>query len=326
MRHESNDIETPRADWGFFGPDSMPWRLLADDPVVFVGATYATFIFELYPPCAVLTDKVGSLYRDPVGRARATADYVYAVVFGDSPTAYRVAEPVRRVHNLIEGTWPATGRTYRPADPENLVWLHMTWGEGLLRAHQAYGPKALGRDEIDRFWREFVPFAMLQGAPRELIPASAEQAEAYMQDMTAKFALTSAGRRAVRQVLAPQIPATGVARTPAAWLARAFGESAVALLDDDVRRLVPVSTPQRAAPAARAASRVLLGGLRRADRLLPPVPLAYEAGTTEYLRAMRARDAWVADGRPPAEVEQVDQSMFEVIVPKRARKAVGAPS
>lgn len=312
MRFESNDITTPREDWGFFGPDSMPWRLL-DDVCIYVAATYATFIFELYPPCAVLTDKVGSLYRDPLGRGQRSADYMYGVVYGDSPTAYRLAAPVRRVHNKISGQWATTGATYRPADPENLVWLHMTWAEGMLRAHQAYGPAQLSRAEIDRFWREFVPFAMLQGAPRELIPAGVDEAEAYMAEMNAKFALTAAGHRAIRQVLAPQIPQVGRAKPVVAALSRVFSEAAVALLDDDVRILTGVTTPKWSGAAVRAAYKPVLAGMRRLDRFLPTVPLATEVGTNEFLRAMIARDAWIEAGRPPVELEQVDLGAAEPV-------------
>jgi uncharacterized protein (DUF2236 family) len=269
-----------------------------------IGSEYAALIFELYPPCAVLTDKVGSLYRDPIERARGTLDYSYVVVYGDTATAYRAAALVRRVHRAIKATCPTTGATLSPAEPTNALWLHMTAAEGWVRAYQAYGPEALTAGEVDRFWAEFVPFAELQGVPRDMVPASAAEAEAYFAEMYPKLALTPAGRRGLDQVLRPRVDG----RTDLRLLVgtRVLAESAVALLDHEVRALVGVHTPRASGPAVRAAFRQVFGIMRRIPGALPDGMLARDSGANEIDRAARAKREWVSAGCPPVVIAEVD--------------------
>lgn len=306
-------------DWGFFGPGTVCWEIV-NDPSSIIGAFYAALIFELYPPCAILTDKVGSLYREPFRRARGTIDYTYVVVYGDTQTAYDAAAPVRRMHNAIKADWAMTGTTYRPADPENLLWLHMTSADGFVRANRAYAERPLTDAEVDRFWAEFVPFAELQGAPREMVPASASAAAAYFEEMRPKFALTAAGRRALDQVLYPQTGKRGgrlIAR-----LVRAYAESAVALLEDGDRALIGVNSPRAAAPVVRATVRRALAVTRRVPALPSDALLSTPAGVAAIAHAREVERSWVAAGRPSYTPPRVDLNEARANnKPQRGRRA-----
>lgn len=218
-----------RQDDGFFGPGSIVWDLNGH-PCAVHAAICNTLLFELYPSCAALSDSVDSLYTDPIGRARRTLTYVHHVVFGDTATAHQAAAFVRRLHDCITIEFPkGSGRTICAADPDQLLWLHMTQADSMLRAHRTYG-RRLTPVELDRFWSEFRPFAELQGVPREMVPGSQAEADAYFAQMRTQLRRTDAGDRAIRQVMSPEVDGHlgRVLRT----VLKLVGPAAVELLDD----------------------------------------------------------------------------------------------
>ncbi|BAX96199.1 hypothetical protein MSTE_00864 [Mycobacteroides stephanolepidis] len=269
---------------GYFGPDSVPWRLFSH-PCVVAGAVYNAVIFELYPPCATLSDQVDSLYVDPIGRARRTLGYVYSVIFGATATADRAAKYVRAMHDSISPLRDGD-KLHWVSDPENLLWLHMTNGDGALRAHAAYGEGELSSVEQDDFWRQLAPFAQLQGVPPELIPMSAAEAEAYFARMWPQLKLTDAGQRAFSQVMNPQ----GLSaqwkpvKLPLALVVR----SGVALLPNDVLHMIGLDSRS---PALTVARRVARGGYWLLDQpgardVLPAVALPRAVETMRAARSL----------------------------------------
>lgn len=267
-----------------FGPDSIPWRLI-DHTALVPAAIYNAMIFELYPPCAYLSDNVGSLYDDPIGRALRTVAYIYTVIYGSRDQAVAVAEHVRRMHETMFTTWAVTGKQYCAADPDNLLWLHMTFVRGLLIAHERYGLGTLEPDEADRCWAEFVPFATLQGVPEDLVPSTAAEADEYFARMWPLLSLVGPGRRAITQSLAPSIkgvygPALSAALRPIMWMG-------ATLLEDDLKDLIGF----RLNPVKRLA--VTPAVVRQLARINVTVPLARIAhrSAPALVRAARRREA-----------------------------------
>lgn len=267
---------------GYFGPDSVPWRLY-QHPCVAAAAVYNAIVFELYPPCAVLSDQVDSLYMDPIGRARRTLGYVYSVLYGDVQTADRAAAFVRDLHDNIAPV-QVNGRMHRVADPDNLLWLHMSQGDAILRAHAAYGEGVLTDGERDDFWRQFAPFAQLQGVPLDMIPTSSAEADVYFARIWPQLELTDAGRRAFEQVMNPQGLSWEWAsiKVPLGLVVR----SGVALLPRDLKQMIGVGRFDLSVEASRHLGRPLYRALTLpgARDILPAVA---QPNSADLLRGVR---------------------------------------
>src|SRR5215471_8839334 len=98
-------------DAGFFGPDSVAWRLHAD-PVMLVGGMRALLVQALEPRAMAAVDQFGKFREDPWGRLERTTNFVLATTFGDTAAADEAAARVRGVHARIHGVDPHTGREF----------------------------------------------------------------------------------------------------------------------------------------------------------------------------------------------------------------------
>src|SRR5450432_2306910 len=114
------------ADDGFFGPDSVTWRISADlaGPI---GGLRALLMQALHPLAMAGVDQHSDWRQDPVGRLAATSAYLATVTFGDRGSAERVAARVRRIHEYVRGVDTVTGRAYEAGDPALLLWVHATF-------------------------------------------------------------------------------------------------------------------------------------------------------------------------------------------------------
>ncbi len=120
-------------DAGFFGPDSVAWRLHSD-PVMLAGGMRALLVQALNPRAMAAVDQFGKFREDPWGRLERTSNFVLATTFGDTATAEAAAARVRAVHTRIFGVDPHTGTAYSATDPDLLLWIHAVEVESFVRA------------------------------------------------------------------------------------------------------------------------------------------------------------------------------------------------
>src|SRR6201996_7023349 len=93
------------ADDGFFGPDSVTWRLHSDlrQPV----AGLRSLVLQALHPLAMAGVDQHSQWRDdPVTRFASTAAYVLTTTYGDRAAAQAAADRVRKIHQWVRGTDP----------------------------------------------------------------------------------------------------------------------------------------------------------------------------------------------------------------------------
>ncbi|SFL67033.1 oxygenase MpaB family protein [Geodermatophilus ruber] len=216
---------TSRRDWtpeedllGFFGPDSVTWRVHAD-PVFSVGGLRALLLQALHPVAmdGVATFSAG-FRTDPWPRLARTAAYVDTLTFGSRREAMRAVRRVRGLHRRLVGVEPRGGRAYRVDDPDLLLWVHCCEVDSLLDVARRAGVLA-GDVDADRYVAEQVIAAVLVGCTEDDVPRTAAELAAYLEGMRPSLVVTPAARNACRLVLVPPMPAWVRFLTPAqpAW-------------------------------------------------------------------------------------------------------------
>ena len=250
-------------DLGYFGPDSVTWRIHAD-PVQWVAGVRALFLLTLHPLAMAGVDQHSIFRDDPLGRLQRTGEYLGTITFGTCAEADRAAARVRGVHRRVRGVEPESGLPYEGSDPELLLWVHCGEIDSFLTIGRRAGLRISAAD-ADRYVAEQVRAAALIGIPARLVPRSVAELEAYFERMQPRLRTTAAARATVRWLFVPPMPMVVQLTTPAraAWLAAA-GLS-FATLPSWARKLY--GSP--AVPTTDLGASLTLRGLRVASRALP---------------------------------------------------------
>ena len=228
---------TPEEDrLGFFGPDSVTWRIHSD-PTFSVGGLRALLLQALHP---VAMDGVarfsGGFKEEPWPRLIRTATYVDTLTFGTRTEAVQAVARVRGIHRRLGATEETTGRAYRVDDPDLLLWVHCCEVDSLLSVARR-GGLPLTDDDADRYVAEQVSSAALIGVPTADVPDSVAALAAYFEGMRPSLAVTPAARDACRLILLPPMKTWVRYLTPAQPAWGTLAGLAVALLPQWARRM-----------------------------------------------------------------------------------------
>ena len=187
------------ADDGFFGPSSVAWRLGTDlsGPV---SGLRSLLLQALHPLAMAGVDQHSQWRQDPAGRLAATFGYVTTVTYGDRATAEKVSAVVRRVHEHVRGTDPATGQPYDATDPALLLWVHAALVDSTLAAAELVGSPPDAAD-ADKYVSEMVAAGELVGIPRAMVPASTTELTSYLESVRPELRRTPAAEDAVAHLL-----------------------------------------------------------------------------------------------------------------------------
>src|SRR5579859_4008300 len=189
------------ADDGFFGPASVTWRVSAD-PGRPVAGLRALLIQALHPLAMAGVDQHSNWRADPVGRLAATSGYLATVSFGEKAAAARVAARVRKIHQHVKGVDDLTGKPYAASDPALLLWIHAALVDSTVVARSLFG-SPLSRADADEYVAEMVVAAELVGVPREMVPSSVAELDAYLESVRPELACSPAAKDAMAYLLDP---------------------------------------------------------------------------------------------------------------------------
>jgi uncharacterized protein (DUF2236 family) len=210
---------TPEEDLlGFFGPDSVTWRVHSD-PAFSVGGIRALLLQALHPVAMDGVHQFSTAFAtDPWARLTRTAEYVATLSFGTRRDALRAVRRVRGLHRGKSAVEETTGRAYSVDDADLLLWVHNCEVESLLSTARRAGVPLTDAD-ADRYVEEQVTAALLVGAEESDVPRTAAELTAYFDGIRARLAVTPAARNASRFVLLPPMPGWVQLLTPArpAW-------------------------------------------------------------------------------------------------------------
>ncbi|CAN5908148.1 hypothetical protein BH23ACT2_BH23ACT2_21680 [soil metagenome] len=139
-------------DPGWFGPDSVAWRVHADHSLLVAGI--AAFALQALHPLAMAGVAEHSAFSDDfLGRTRRTGEFVQGVVYGSSTEAERLCQMVRTVHTRVVGVAP-DGRPYAAGDPELLDWVHVAEYLAIAAANRRFAISPMSRGELDTYVAE----------------------------------------------------------------------------------------------------------------------------------------------------------------------------
>ena len=221
---------------GFFGPDSVTWRIHSD-PTFSVGGLRALLLQALHPVAMDGVARFSGGFRDePWPRLIRTATYVDTLTFGTRTEAQAAVDRVRGIHRRLGATEGTTGRTYRVDDPDLLLWVHCCEVDSLLSVARRGGLPLTDAD-ADRYVAEQVTAATLIGVPAADVPDSVAGLAAYFEAIRPELSVTSAARDAYRLIVLPPMPTWVRYLTPAQPAWGGLATLAVALLPQWARRL-----------------------------------------------------------------------------------------
>jgi len=215
-----------REDEGYFGPESVSWRLFSD-PSSKLGGVAAVLMQALNPNMMWLFDKVTNSWSDLQGRAERTGQFIDTTIFGDKAHADAAGASVHRMHSHATWTDPRTGQTLEANTPEWLEWTHNTVVWGVVRAADFFGPE-LTVAEQDRFVLEQHKAAELVGIDASRLPSTRAELDAYIDEQRDWMALTIPAAEVSRELRKPSFKGNPVK----VWTGIVIQDGILALLPD----------------------------------------------------------------------------------------------
>jgi uncharacterized protein (DUF2236 family) len=210
-----------------------------------------------------------STYKtDPYGRLERTVLWVTVVCYGTTREAERISGRVTGLHRRVSGNLPASsatsrvpsGTVYSAGDPALLRWVHASFVDTMLVAHDAL-VGGLTEQDRDAFVREWDAVARLMGLPQGGWASAAALRRYVDRQVQRGPALPGAGSLEVAEtVLRPPVGS--------AWMRSAMDTLAfiaTGLLPAEVRRGYGLSW----GPARALAFASLTRSLRLATAALP---------------------------------------------------------
>jgi uncharacterized protein (DUF2236 family) len=112
-----------KGDPGYFGPQSMMWKVNKEITVLFGGAR-ALLMHAAHPLIAAGARQTSFYQRDPWKRLIRTLSLQNSVTFGTKEEADESAHRINKLHEVINGEDEITGGYYDALDHEQLLWVH----------------------------------------------------------------------------------------------------------------------------------------------------------------------------------------------------------
>jgi uncharacterized protein (DUF2236 family) len=170
-------------DAGFYGPESISWRVHRETTVLFGGAR-ALLLQAAHPLVIAGARKTGFYERDPWKRLQRTLDLTYTITFGSRDEARAAADHINRVHGSVHGVDEVTGLSYDAFDPDLLLWVHASLVDSAL-LFERYTVGGLDDAGREQFHREQMVGAELLGLSRDRIPPTVADLRSYLAGVVA---------------------------------------------------------------------------------------------------------------------------------------------
>ena len=145
---------------GLFVPTDAPW-IVHRDFATLVGGIRALLLQALHPGALGGVAQHSRYEEDPLGRLSGTIRWLTVTTFGSLAAVKGEASRVNRMHERVVGQYqPNHGetRSYRAADKDLLLWVHIAFMDSFLRAHQNYSRADIpgGADSYVQLWGKSV--------------------------------------------------------------------------------------------------------------------------------------------------------------------------
>jgi len=237
---------------GLFLPDDAPWVVHADFGTL-VGGIRALLMQALHPGSLTGVAQHSRYEKDPLGRLAGTIRWLTVTTFGSISAIEQEANRVNRMHSRVSGAYTtASGesRSYRAADKDLLLWVHIAFMESFLRAHQMYAWREIpgGADAYVRLWsRSVEPLGLISVPMTEVdLIAEIKRQKRFLNTSATTFDV-------VRFIQYPPLPAA------AKPVYRLLFEAAVLSLEPEFREILGLRAKPRwlIKPLTRTVLRVM---------------------------------------------------------------------
>ncbi|TAG08580.1 MAG: DUF2236 domain-containing protein [Verrucomicrobia bacterium] len=192
---------------GLFSPDDAPWVAHADLATL-VGGIRALLMQALHPGSLAGVRSHSRYKDDPLGRLSGTIKWLTITTYGSHEAIANEANRVNRMHDRVKGEYQnAKGETtsYRAADPNLLLWVHIAFMDSFLRCHQTFSKRPLpgGADSYIRLWSKSVePLGLTD------IPMNEAELLSTIARLRAELKVTDETRETIQWIKNPPLPAT----------------------------------------------------------------------------------------------------------------------
>lgn len=210
----------PHQDYGFFGPDSVTWKVWTYPTSLTIGFQRSVVVEELDPALIAAVDQTNAVRYRPRTRYDRTLRYFAMISLGDSESAIKASDVLVKVHAKAVGTEPLSGNRYDANDPHSQLWIHLTAWHSILYSYEKYGPGKLTEAEEAQYWEECAVAAELQTCHVSDVPRTRDGIRAYFESMRPKLAGSEAAQSMMEhllnaEVMLPPVPAV---LKPASWI------------------------------------------------------------------------------------------------------------
>ena len=310
MRLRRNDPVEPHEDYGFFGPESVTWKVWSYPTSLTVGFQRAVVVEELDPALIAAVDATNAVRYRPRTRYDRTLRYFAMVAFGDSRSAIKASEVLVKVHAKAVGVEPLSGNPYDANDPHSQLWIHLTAWHSILYAYERYGPGRLSEEEESRYWEECAVAAELQTCDPADVPRSREGIRQYFEEMRPKLAGSEAAQSMMEHLLNADVmlPELPIVFRPGQWVvAKVLRAATIATMPQWMRKMGGLSQSRLTDALVRpvmlisfrfgnVSARLRLQALRLLSPstvpVVAPIFLGIEPQTPETLTPAEARERY----------------------------------
>lgn len=172
---------------GFFGPDSVLWKLMKKIFPLYMGSTRLLILQSIHIWMAQAGKDASYAFSQPMNRAYRTYVSVSIILYGTVDEALAVARFIRKMHENVKGeinveTNPFPDKKYQANEGNALLWVHASLWESIIYNYEALN-KTLSYSEKEQLIKELRVFAYLFGVPDHLIPTSWERFLAYNNEV-----------------------------------------------------------------------------------------------------------------------------------------------
>jgi uncharacterized protein (DUF2236 family) len=261
----------PHEDHGFFGPDSVMWRVWSYPSSATIGFQRAVVVEELDPALIAAVDATEAVRSRPRTRYDRTLRYFATIAFGDSRTAIKASDVLVKVHAKAVGTEPLSGNPYDANDPHSQLWIHLTAWHSILYAYERYGPGRLSPTDEARYWEECAVAAELQTCDPADVPRSRDGIRAYFEQMRPKLAGSEAAQLMMDHLLNVDhvLPPAPLPLRPLRWAVnRTHRAATIATMPRWMRRMAGLRQSRLTDAAVRPVMRIAFAVAAREPRLM----------------------------------------------------------
>lgn len=132
----------PAGDPGWFGPQSVTWKVHAHLVSMLVGGLSSLLIQAMHPGALAGVWDHSSFRTHLKARLGRTAYFIAATTYGGQAMAQQAVDHVNQIHSRVKGVQP-DGKPYDARDPHLLRWVHLGETLSFLKAYCTHGDTAL---------------------------------------------------------------------------------------------------------------------------------------------------------------------------------------